>query len=118
MRKLTRTSACNPLLLKTNNTKRKMRKETKIRKVYLLTLTLIFCNFMMTSQCWSKISTGLYYSMGIKTDGSLWAWGDNLIGQLGDGTGINKPLPTQVGTSTNWVRYTESVSASGRPFHS
>lgn len=30
------------------------------------------------------------------SDGELWAWGFNIEGQLGDGTNIDKPYPTQV----------------------
>jgi alpha-tubulin suppressor-like RCC1 family protein len=37
-----------------------------------------------------------------KTDGSLWAWGSNSLGQLGDGTQLNKNIPTQIATSVNW----------------
>ncbi len=40
--------------------------------------------------------------MGIKTDGTLWGWGNNTYGQLGDGTNIDKNIPTQIGTGTNW----------------
>jgi alpha-tubulin suppressor-like RCC1 family protein len=36
--------------------------------------------------------------MAIKTDGSLWAWGSNWGGQLGDGTFEPKESPVQVGT--------------------
>ena len=32
----------------------------------------------------------------MKTDGTLWAWGNNNNGQLGDGTIVNKPTPTQI----------------------
>jgi len=32
------------------------------------------------------ISAGYRHSMAIRSDGSLWAWGDNRYGQLGDGT--------------------------------
>lgn len=32
----------------------------------------------------------------IKNDGSLWVWGDNSVGQLGDNTGINKTLPIKI----------------------
>lgn len=34
----------------------------------------------------TTISTGYQNSFAIKKDGSLWAWGDNSLGQLGDGT--------------------------------
>jgi len=33
-----------------------------------------------------KIATGNTYTMVIKTDGSLWVWGENTFGQLGNGT--------------------------------
>jgi alpha-tubulin suppressor-like RCC1 family protein len=34
---------------------------------------------------WKIIDTGDYFAMGIKTDGSLWGWGSNSVGQLGTG---------------------------------
>ena len=40
----------------------------------------------------------------IKTDGTLWAWGNNTYGQLGDGTAVSKSSPVQVGSSTNWSK--------------
>ncbi|WP_052487946.1 RCC1 domain-containing protein [Gordoniibacillus kamchatkensis] len=36
------------------------------------------------------------FSFLIGTDGSLWAWGHNIYGQLGDGTTTNTDLPKQV----------------------
>jgi len=36
------------------------------------------------------------YTMAIKTDGSLWAWGSNFEGQLGDGTREDKHTPVEI----------------------
>ena len=44
------------------------------------------------------------HSVAIKTDGTLWSWGHNSQGQLGDGTTVNKLSPIQIGTSANWSR--------------
>ena len=33
--------------------------------------------------------------------GSLWGWGGNNVGQIGDGTTTNKSSPVQIG-GTNW----------------
>ena len=36
------------------------------------------------------------HTMAIRTDGSLWAWGNNEYGQLGDGTTINRFEPVKI----------------------
>jgi alpha-tubulin suppressor-like RCC1 family protein len=40
--------------------------------------------------------------LAIKANGTLWAWGDNTTGQLGDGTYNSTGTPIQIGTATNW----------------
>jgi alpha-tubulin suppressor-like RCC1 family protein len=40
---------------------------------------------------------------GVKADGTLWCWGSNTDGQLGDGTTSPRLVPTQVGAATDWV---------------
>jgi alpha-tubulin suppressor-like RCC1 family protein len=52
---------------------------------------------------YSRISGGMNFSMAIKADGTLWGWGTNAYGQLGDGTTVDKVLPIQIGSDTNWV---------------
>ena len=45
---------------------------------------------------WSKIAAGGGSSFGIKTDGSLWGWGDNIGGQLGLGTTKKFNIPEKI----------------------
>lgn len=57
-----------------------------------------------TATDWVSASAGYGFSLAIKTNGTLWAWGLNNTGQLGDNTLIDKNLPIQVGTATDWQR--------------
>jgi alpha-tubulin suppressor-like RCC1 family protein len=50
-----------------------------------------------------KIAAGEYHTVAIGSDGTLWAWGYNYYGQLGDGTTTDRHSPVQIGTDTNWV---------------
>lgn len=52
---------------------------------------------------WSQVSDGQFLKGAIKTDGTLWVWGFNTNGQLGDGTFISKSSPVQtISGGTNW----------------
>lgn len=62
-------------------------------------------------QDWASVAAGLEHSLAIKTDGSLWAWGANNRGQLGDGTTQRRFTPTRIGADTDW----QSVIAGGIP---
>ena len=42
------------------------------------------------------MSTPLVYYTVLKTDGSVWTWGDNFSGRLGNGTLKNSNMPEQV----------------------
>ena len=55
-----------------------------------------------TINTWRALSSGNGHSIGIKTDGTLWAWGVNTYGQLGDGTNTNSNRAVQIGLDTNW----------------
>jgi len=58
-----------------------------------------------TDTNWFLVSVGVgsgHTTTAIKTDGTLWAWGQNNYGQLGLGDTTDRHSPTQVGTDTNW----------------
>lgn len=42
------------------------------------------------------VAAGEYHSLILKSDGTVWAFGDNTYGQLGDGTTTNHTAPAQV----------------------
>ena len=56
------------------------------------------------------------FSLAVKNDGTVWAWGRNTEGQLGDGTTINKLTPTQVKnpSGNGYLNNVKSVAAGGR----
>ena len=56
-----------------------------------------------TATNWASISACNAYTLAIKTDGTLWSWGRNSFGELGDGTTTDKNSPVQVGTANNWA---------------
>ena len=57
-----------------------------------------------------NISASTSHTIATKNDGSLWAWGYNSNGQLGDGTTTNKTTPVKIMDNV--------VSTSAGPFHS
>ena len=50
---------------------------------------------------WKDISGDFYNTMGTKTDGTLWVWGQNNMGQLGQGNRTDYSSPVQI-PGTNW----------------
>jgi alpha-tubulin suppressor-like RCC1 family protein len=64
-----------------------------------------------TDTGWASVAAGATYggleagfTLAIKTEGTLWGWGRNLDGILGDGTISNRTAPVQIGTGSGWAR--------------
>ena len=55
-----------------------------------------------TDTDWATVSAAGGHTVALKNGGSLWSWGNNEYGQLGDGSTIDKHEPVQIGTDTDW----------------
>jgi len=49
-------------------------------------------------------SSGDEHQCEIHQNGTLWCWGDNFGGQIGDGTLVDKMQPVQIGSDIDWVQ--------------
>jgi len=58
---------------------------------------------------WDYAISASYSSYAIKTNGTLWSWGNNASGQLGLNDTNSRSSPVQVGALTNWA----SIASSG-----
>jgi alpha-tubulin suppressor-like RCC1 family protein len=71
---------------------------------------------MGTATDWSEIAAAQYHSKAIRSNGTLWSWGSGLYGLNGDGTGssstgMNKMIPTQIGSATDWSKVAAGVDS-------
>jgi alpha-tubulin suppressor-like RCC1 family protein len=64
---------------------------------------VVTVNASATAGCWAVIQSSNIHTLAIAQNGTLWGWGDNQWGQLGDGTYVDKNIPTQIGTESNWT---------------
>jgi alpha-tubulin suppressor-like RCC1 family protein len=61
---------------------------------------------------WKQITCGGYHTAAVKTDGTLWTWGINANGQLGDFTTSTKSVPstTFIG-GTDWRQVSANIES-------
>ncbi|MBA4320384.1 MAG: hypothetical protein C0412_18455, partial [Flavobacterium sp.] len=62
---------------------------------------------------WTYIAAGFSHSLALKSDGTLWAWGSDDMGQIGNGgILVEDRLPKQIGSGKNWVSIAAGYSHS------
>jgi hypothetical protein len=60
---------------------------------------------------WRQVATTLSHSLALKTDGSLWAWGDNRTGGLAQPNAeLQTTEPIRIGSDTNWTHIAIGVA--------
>lgn len=53
---------------------------------------------------WASVTTGIFHTCGVRTDGSLWCWGANFMSALGTGTSMStEKTPQRVGDGLDWI---------------
>ncbi len=58
------------------------------------------------------VSGGSDHCLALKSDGTVWAWGANTYGQLGDNTTTTRPTPVQVSGLSNIIAISAAQQAS------
>ncbi len=58
----------------------------------------------------AAIATGDSHTIVLKADGTVWAWGENTVGQLGNGTTTNSIIAVQVSGLTDVITITASIA--------
>ena len=59
---------------------------------------------------WKQVVAGVNYSCGIKSDDTLYCWGSNSYGQLGDNSTTNRLIPTPVNGGGTWKHVSAKFS--------
>ncbi|HTN17654.1 MAG TPA: hypothetical protein VL092_08240, partial [Chitinophagaceae bacterium] len=71
-------------------------------KKYILLFLSAFAIGQAKAQCWYAIGSGGSHTFFIDSDYALWGTGDNVSGQMGDGTEENINTITQINRSRTW----------------
>lgn len=65
-----------------------------------------------TTTTWSQVNITNTHAGGIRPPGTLWTWGDNASGQLGNGAlGGNTSSPVQIAGFSDWTSVQPGISA-------
>ena len=57
-----------------------------------------------TASNWTKVAPSLYFTVALKSDGTIWAWGQDDYNQTGNPPATaSQNTPIQVGVATDWI---------------
>jgi alpha-tubulin suppressor-like RCC1 family protein len=71
---------------------------------------------------WRTVATNVLTTCAIQTDDTLWCWGANSTGQVGDGTQAVRSSPVQIDATRKWksvdvaVYHTCAIDSAGAPY--
>lgn len=88
-------------------------------KPFLIFMFLLFClkdlHADPPASSFSAVSVGGGHTLALKPDGSLWAWGNNRFGQVGNGNRVNQAAAVKVGSGFSAIAAGGSHSVALKP---
>jgi hypothetical protein len=63
-----------------------------------------------TDNDWRDVSANWSHNLAIKADGSMWAWGANVLYELGDGTKITRQTPVRSVSGNDWKQASATLN--------
>ncbi len=69
---------------------------------------------------WTSVALGVSYICGLRENGTVWCWGTNSVGQLGNGSTDNSSTPSQVlanGELPGGVAWNDWTAIAGGRYH-
>lgn len=82
-----------------------MIKSTRLSGLMILTVFLLTA-LAMTNASWAataRVAATGNHTVALKADGTLWGWGDNSFGQIGDGSLLSRNVPVRIGADSEWA---------------
>lgn len=77
----------------------------KITIISIFAILVLFIADKLSASTIPQISGGGYlHSLALRSDGTIWAWGNNFYGQLGNGLSVNSTSPLLVSGLSNVSR--------------
>ena len=68
----------------------------KIAVITIIAILFLFITDKLSASTIPQISGGGYHSLALKSDGTVWSWGRNNFGQLGNSKRSKKNTPVPV----------------------
>jgi alpha-tubulin suppressor-like RCC1 family protein len=90
-----------------------MKNERRILQIFAICALILSHALTSCAQIVTQIAAGAYHSLFLKSDGSLWAMGDEEYGQLGDGVGGSPGYTTRTNRPEQIVANDVIVIAAG-----
>jgi alpha-tubulin suppressor-like RCC1 family protein len=63
-----------------------------------------------SDHAWRRVAAGFGCGFAIRDDGTLWGWGANWSGMLGDGTTVHRSRMTQISTNQDWIEISAGLN--------